>query len=97
MERNVAAIRKLLTTVQAAAADAETLAAAGKSLSEKIQWESSMMHFGHLIGALEWVVKNTESAIVKEAAEQKRRQEVDAFWRESDAKYRAKQAAKAKK
>jgi hypothetical protein len=97
MERDVGAIQKLLTTVQRSADDAETLAAAGSSLSERIQWQDAMMHFGHLIGALEWVIKNTESAIVKEAAEQKRREEVDAFWRESDARYRAKQAAKAKK
>ncbi len=92
MERDVGAIRNLLTTVQAAAADAEALAVTGVSLSEQIRWQDAMMHFKHLTESLEWVVKNTESAIVTEAAEAKRIAEVEAFWRESDARYRAKQA-----
>jgi hypothetical protein len=94
MKRDVPSIKELLRSVEALASDAKILAVDGASLSERIQWENSMMHFGHLIGALEWVVKNTESAIVKEAQEAKRIAEVEAFWRESDARYRAKQAEK---
>ena len=94
IERDVPAIKELLRSVEALASDAKILAVDGVSLSERIQWEDSMMHFGQLIDTLEWVVKNTESAITKEAQEAKRIAEVEAFWRKSDAKYRAKQAAK---
>ena len=93
MARDVKAIKELLRTIESLASDAKILAVGGTSLSERIQWESSMMYFGHLICAMEWVVKNTESAIASEAAEKKRIEEVEEFWRQSDAKLRAKRAA----
>lgn len=94
MERDVGAIRNLLSAVQGLAGDAETLAVAGGSLIEQIRWKDARMHFKNLTESLEWVLKNTEKAIVSEQAEAKRIAEVEAFWRESDARYRAKQSAK---
>lgn len=93
MERDVPAIKELLRVVESSAEEAKILAVAGVSISERIQWENSMMSFGHLIGSLEWVVKNTESAIASEATEAKRRADNAEYWRRSDEEIRSKQAA----
>lgn len=93
MTRNVSAIKKLLRSVEALASEAKTLADGGTSLCEKIKWADAMMHFRLLAESLQSVVKNTESAIVSEAAEARRIEEVAEFWRQSDAKYLARKKA----
>lgn len=93
MTRDVPAIKELLRSIESLTSEAKTLANGGTSLFEQIRWADAIMHFELLVESLQWVVKNTESAIVSEAAEARRIEEVTEFWRQSDAKYLARKKA----
>lgn len=68
MERDVKAIKELLRVVEASAAEAKILSAAGASIPERFKWDMALLHFKNLAESVEWVVKNTEAAIAAEAA-----------------------------
>ena len=93
MARDVKAIKELLRTIEGQARDAKILAAEGVTIPERFKWDMTLLHFKNLVESMEWVVKNTESAIASEAAEKKRIEAVEEFWRKSDEKLRAKRAA----
>ena len=91
--RDIKTIRKLQKTINDALATAELLAKSGTTICEQNKWYSTWLGLQNASEAMVGVVKNTESAIASEAAEKKRIEEVEEYWRQSDEKLRAKEAS----